>query len=109
MLPQANPAPTDGTRIDLVLDCLPPAHVLSQVDQDVQSLITQSTSQVFKLHAFFSSKAGHEAPPLRAGVTTVLVRVWVPGPQGAEQSDHAPHSLTTQSTEQGISALQLRL
>lgn len=101
VISQAAPPLAGKVTIDLVLEVVPPPHVLSHEDQDPQDPITQSTAHGLVLHVEVSVKPGHERPPDDAGVTTVLDRVVDPPPQLTVHWLHTPQSDTTQSTAHG--------
>jgi hypothetical protein len=53
----------------------------------------------FAVHGVVSTSGGQSAPAPRLGLSTVRVRVWVPGvvPHVTEQAEYGPKADTTQS------------
>ncbi len=88
-----------GVTMTPVRDCFPPPHGSLQGPKS-GNLTTQSTGigHGMIMQGRVSSSAGQAAPPFDAGVTTVRVRFWVPGPQAALQVLQSVKALTLQST-----------
>jgi hypothetical protein len=89
--------PMGCCRMERVRVLVPPPHVTGQPDQSDHCPTTQSTVQGCALHVVVSSRVGHGAPPLVAGVRIVRERVAVPPPHVAEHGLHAAQPETTQS------------
>jgi hypothetical protein len=100
---QGAPPNMAGVITVLVLVITPPPQVAVHALHALHALTTQSTGQGWVLQGCVSVRIGQGAPPLAAGVITVLVLVRMPPPQDAVQSLHRLQSLTTQSTGQGCS------
>jgi hypothetical protein len=83
--------------------CVPPPHALEHGPHSPHSETWQSIGpgHACVLHALVSSVAGHGWPPKASRFKMDLDRVRVPPPQGFEQSPHALHADTMQSSGGG--------
>jgi hypothetical protein len=88
--------------------CVPPPHVSVHALMADQLDSTQSTGQTVVPQSRVCWSSGQAAPPLRAAVTTVRVRVAKPPPHEAEHTDQPEKVPVAQSTAQGAS-LQVRV
>jgi len=98
---QAIPPLAGATNTLRVANCTPPPQALVHLEKDDQWLTRQSTAQAAALHVCVASRAGHAAPPLDAGVSTLRDCVDLPPPHVAEHGDHVDQALTLQSTGHG--------
>eukprot|EP01012_Entosiphon_sulcatum_P065558 TRINITY_DN9450_c0_g1_i5.p2 TRINITY_DN9450_c0_g1~~TRINITY_DN9450_c0_g1_i5.p2 ORF type:complete len:227 (-),score=11.44 TRINITY_DN9450_c0_g1_i5:4257-4937(-) len=88
--------------IERVLVCVPLPHVWLHVPQVVQFERTQSTGQGSTLQVRVSFKSGHATPPFDVSMITLRFLDIDPPPHTAVHGENSDHSVTVQSTGQGL-------
>jgi hypothetical protein len=83
-------------------DCVPPPHVLVQVEYGVNMDTRQWIGHGPRSHSLLALVAAHATPPSAAAVTTLRVRVWVPLPQVSVHAPYVPHGESSQSRGQAM-------